>query len=213
MKDKVKFKEFMVGLGLIFDKDIPAPLSSIYWKTLQPYTDQECEKTFNRLISTCKFFPKPAEFLEILKGTTEDNGIQAWQKVMGILGRGGKSADDYQIDKAVNALGGWSYLGQQTYDELKWTEKRFREHYEVISERELIEYPPEVEALLERPKPEIDIEQLKLEAMEYVRIKYGDRIKNKDRDGVEKEIRDFISKKTGNGHDFEIVGSILRDMP
>ena len=135
MRDKKIFKEFMAGLGLLFDKEIPSSLSAIYWRILEPFTDEECEKVFNKLITTCKYFPKPVDFLELLSGTNEDRSLSAWQDVMGALTQGCRLADQ-TINSTVKALGGWDSLERQTYNELKWTEKRFREHFNVVEKRE-----------------------------------------------------------------------------
>ena len=59
MTDKTKFREFMAGLGEVFDKKISDTLSSVYWKSLLPFDDETCIEMFERIISTCKFFPKP----------------------------------------------------------------------------------------------------------------------------------------------------------
>ena len=138
MKNEAKFMEYMTCLGEIHEKKITDSLKDIYWKTLEPFSDEACEMAFNRLISTCKFFPKPAEFIEILAGNKEDNAVLAWQKVMDCLSAGKKSSD-LTIERTVRVLGGWDNLGLQSYDELKWTEKRFKEHYEVVEKRREIE--------------------------------------------------------------------------
>lgn len=152
MKDKKKFMQFMTGLGETFDKKITDTLKDIYWKALEPFDDEDCEVAFNQLILSCKFFPRPAEFMDILKGSDKDNALEAWGQVMDCLGvcnPDNPAKLDENIHQAVRAVDGWHSLAEQSYDDLKWTEKRFLEHYQVIEKRSNLEVltPPKLKAL------------------------------------------------------------------
>ncbi len=135
MKNEIKFKEYMSGLGELFDKKLSDTLKDIYWKALLPYPDKECEIAFDQLIRTCKFFPKPSEFIEIMKGPESDRVLLAWSKVMSALSESTVVHHDKAIEDTIKALGGWEYIGTQTYDELKWVEKRFMDFFPVMEKR------------------------------------------------------------------------------
>ncbi len=143
MKDEIKFKEYMTGLGEIHGKAITDTLKNIYWKVLSPFSDNQCEMAFTKLISTCKFFPKPAEFIEILRGDDKDKALTAWQEVMKVLEQGSSIKNGEVTSQCVHILGGWDHLSVKTYDELQWIEKRFIEHYRGLDkhrELDLLEY-------------------------------------------------------------------------
>ncbi len=200
MKNKEKFQEFMSGLAEIFDKKLTDTLSSVYWKALAPFDDNECVQMFERIISTCKFFPKPAEMIELMEVSPEDNQALAWQEVMEVLRAyhpqlkitSGKP----EIEDAVRALGGWDYLSLLDFDELKWTEKRFKEHYEVAVDKVgqvlLPDINEKVAALIEAPKEKISLEQAQDEALEFFKEIYGGLIPRSKRKQVEREIDAWI---------------------
>jgi len=136
MKNEIKFMELMTGLGELFDKTISDPLKNIYWKILEPFPDEDCEKAFNQIIATCKFFPKPVEFLEILRGRSEDDSTRAWILVDEAMRKHGNySSLDFgepKIHRIVEMLGGWDYLGTITEEEWKWKRKEFESLYQAI---------------------------------------------------------------------------------
>ena len=143
MKNKKKFKEYMTGLGEIFNKEITDTLKNIYWEILKPFTDVQCELAFNKLISTCKFFPKPSEFIKILRGDDNDRSLRAWQGVTKALENGLNNFDDEITNQCIQVLGGWNFLFTRGYEELEWIEKRFHEHYQSLDKRQefdLLEY-------------------------------------------------------------------------
>ena len=85
MKSRKKFSEYIALLSELFDKEITAILRDAYWKILEPYTDPECEKAFKFVISEARFFPKPADFLSVLRGNQEERALMAWVKVDGAV--------------------------------------------------------------------------------------------------------------------------------
>lgn len=139
MKDKKKFKEFMAGLGLLFDKEIQPKLSSVYWQTLEPFSDEQCEKVFNLMILTCKFFPKPVDFLDILQGRSEDKALIAWLKVNKTV----KDYGQYQsvkfgdpvIHSVIDSLGGWGVFQDCDMKEWVWREKEFITRYKAMERK------------------------------------------------------------------------------
>ena len=68
MKNEVKFKEYMATLCELYDRQISKLLTDLYWKILEPFTDEQCEEAFKEIISSCRFFPKPADFREVILG-------------------------------------------------------------------------------------------------------------------------------------------------
>jgi hypothetical protein len=137
MKNERMFKEYMTALSELHGKELSALLNSLYWKTLEPFTDQECEQAFKELIFSAKFFPKPADFLEILKGKDEDQGTRAWIKVIENMRRVGPwesvQFDDPVIHSVLKFMGGWSAIDDWKPSELKWKQKEFERLYVIMS--------------------------------------------------------------------------------
>jgi hypothetical protein len=68
MKNEIKFKEYMTMLCELHDKILSDMMKDLYWKVLEPFTDEECERAFKELIYSTRFFPKPVDLIEILQG-------------------------------------------------------------------------------------------------------------------------------------------------
>lgn len=136
MNNEKLFKEYMTALSEIHNKDLSALLNSIYWETLKPYTDEECERAFKELVFTSKFFPKPADFLEILRGKIEDQGTLAWIQVVKAVRRYGNYPSvrfaDPVIHSVINFMNGWGKIGEWFEDDLKWKEKEFVKLYAIM---------------------------------------------------------------------------------
>jgi hypothetical protein len=139
MKNEVKFQEYMTALGEIHGKIISGLLSDVYWKTLLPFDDEECEKAFKDLIFTAKFFPKPADFLDLLRGKKQDQAALAWVEVVKAVKHIGPyqsvSFSDPAINSTIDAMGGWIRLGDMHEIEEKWKAKEFERLYPIMVQR------------------------------------------------------------------------------
>jgi hypothetical protein len=137
MKNERMFKQYMTALSEIHGKELSALLNSLYWKTLESFADAECERAFKELILSSKFFPKQADFLEILKGKEEDQAARAWIKVVESVRRIGPwesvKFDDPVIHTVLKFMGGWSVTGDWKENELKWKQKEFERLYAVMA--------------------------------------------------------------------------------
>lgn len=149
MNDRKKFAENMALLSDLKNREISKAMADAYFEVLKPYTDEQCLSAFKKIIATSKFFPQPADFLEILGEKTTLTNASAWAEVMRGLNQG-RIPDNPKIQKIISVLGGWDNLSLQSYDELIWIEKRFNEYFADITETEqgLLEYPRSTETQL-----------------------------------------------------------------
>jgi len=139
MKDETKFKEYMTTIGELFDKPMTALLTTLYWKILEPFSDDDCERAFKEVIYSAKFFPKPADFIDILKGNKQDQATEAWIKTVGTIRRIGPyqsvAFDDAVIHDVIQFMGGWPATGDWLEDDLKWKQREFERLYRVMQSR------------------------------------------------------------------------------
>lgn len=66
MKNKDKFKGFMLLIAERDNREISDLLLEAYWETLKPFSDEKCENAFKHVWNNTRFFPKPVDFLEYL---------------------------------------------------------------------------------------------------------------------------------------------------
>ena len=140
MKNEIMFKEYMTLLCELHDRVLSDMMKGLYWKVLEPFTDEQCEAAFKEIIYSNKFFPKPADFTEILRGKKSDQAIEAWILVLGAIKKTGnyKSVEfaDPVIHSVINVMGGWDQLAAtMTTDEEKWKQKEFEKLYQVMERR------------------------------------------------------------------------------
>lgn len=136
MENKREFRKLMAALAEVFDKEITETLLGVYWKVLEPFSDEEAMGSLNRCLVSCRFFPKPADLLESLKGKEEDRATQAWELVDQTMRRVGnyQSVDfgDQKIHRVIELMGGWPYLGTLDENEWKWKRKEFESAYRAL---------------------------------------------------------------------------------
>ncbi len=134
MKDKEKFKGFMMVVGELFDKNISQELLDVYWQILKPFNNDQCEEAFKKVMTTAKFFPKPAEILEhLIRGYTS---LSAWQAALGALKESGPYTsvcfEDRAIHLTIEMMGGWPVFCSMENDQIKWKQIEFEKIYKGV---------------------------------------------------------------------------------
>lgn len=139
MKNKKAFKENMAILSEIHDKKLSDLLIKTYWIFFKNYDDNLALQVFSQAIASCKFFPKPADFLEITKqiapavSPREKANMEA-EKIIQHLQRFGRTVEPEYSDKitAMVMTGRWEYKDwcrNIPTTELKWWKKEFVDCY------------------------------------------------------------------------------------
>ena len=138
------FKQTLLGVGELHGKQITPAMTTIYWQAMKGFTLEQ----FNEGISkhcldpdSGQFFPKPADIVKQLQGTSKDNARAvedrakiAWSVLMDRVARighhGNLELDDKQAIAVVKAMGGWRKLCMITYNDMPWREKEFISLYD-----------------------------------------------------------------------------------
>lgn len=98
-----------------------------------------------------QFIPKPADVIRQLRGTTKDEALTAWQRVIGQVGHVGRYGTPRLSEAesvALGAIGGWQRLCNSQEDELGHLAREFCANFQAIEATErrqdLIGAPSEV---------------------------------------------------------------------
>lgn len=144
MKNKTLFREYMTGLGELFDKKITDILKNIYWKSLEPFTNEQCKEAFDRIMAGSKWFPKPADIIETINSgipKVEDKALMVATAIIANLRTNGSRVFPLEISDDLIAIHlmkhRWPYRSwAETVleSELKWWTKEFCESYRAYSE-------------------------------------------------------------------------------
>ena len=127
MKNLEMFNQQLTGMGEVFNKAITPALAQIYWTSLKEFTDEQVKTAFEQALGSLKFFPKPSELREIIQGTGDEHGHEAWSEIMFCLERGKPPPEE--LHHITRSLGGWGNLKLKTYKDLEFVKRDFMEIY------------------------------------------------------------------------------------
>lgn len=138
MLNKSLFSKNFTGICELFDKQASDTLTSIYYESLKVMTDQEFKTAITRIITTSKFFPKPADFLEAIRMDESAQAILAYEKAVTAGRQHGcyrsVKFDDPAIHSTIELMGGWQQFCLSE-DSRKWQQKEFEKIYPVMLRR------------------------------------------------------------------------------
>jgi hypothetical protein len=121
----------MTTVSEVFDKTLSETLMDVYWKALEPFTDEQCEKAFSEVIVSSRFFPKPVDIIE--KMQKEDKATEAWVQVLKAMQHIGTSNTPKFHDPAINStievMGGWMQFARMEIEDQRWQRKEFEDLY------------------------------------------------------------------------------------
>jgi hypothetical protein len=72
------FGGLMAVLEEVFDKDFTLQRVEIYFRALAAWPIERIKDAVESAVRTLKFFPKPAELIELIEGSPDDQAEQAW---------------------------------------------------------------------------------------------------------------------------------------
>lgn len=147
----IEFKGIMLGLGEYYSREITKTLGNLYWEGLKEYSIEEISSAVTRHIKSPDqgvFFPKIADLIKVLSGTSADAAQVAWSKVDHAIRRVGSyqsvAFDDAIIHRVIADMGGWPPFGQKTEEEWPFIANEFRQRYRGILVQGMngLHYPP-----------------------------------------------------------------------
>ena len=140
--DKQNFRELMIGVGELYNKEITIPLLRIYFNTLKVLSIEDVEIGISKHTANTtsgSFMPKPADIIrqiELCKPSTDDLAEMAWLQIINKIktkGAYGKlDLDDKQAMAAAKNLGTWQSLCHTDSDKIQWKKKEFIEIYKTF---------------------------------------------------------------------------------
>ena len=145
------FRELLGEVHDFYRQPVSSFVADVWWNAMRPYDLDTVRKALSRHVmnpDSGQFVPKPADVVKMLGGTTKDAALVAWSRVQKAIRDFGTWAtvvfDDPVIHRTIEDLGGWTWLGDQSEDELPFVEKRFCDHYRAHKTRGLADYPPKL---------------------------------------------------------------------
>ena len=103
-EDFLKFTEYLLTLGEVFGEQISELRLEAYRAALDGYELPAIESAMRRATATLKFFPKPAELIELMEGSHDDRAGQAWHVLLDAVSDGGNASVKFLDPAAAAAM-------------------------------------------------------------------------------------------------------------
>lgn len=147
--DYKDFHEGISGVMAFYNKNLSKFELDTWWAVLKQYNLEAIQEAFSRHLANTdngQFFPKPADIIRMLEGSTQDTSLIAWTKVDNALRSTGTYSsicfDDPLINKVLHDMGGWIPFGTKSNDEWPFVAKEFQTRYRGYKSRSMIpDYP------------------------------------------------------------------------
>ncbi|WP_290925028.1 DUF6475 domain-containing protein [Halodesulfovibrio sp.] len=136
-----RFAEGMKGMCELHNRAASKPMLKMYFFALAKFDIEDVLRAFVEAVSATKFFPKPAEIIELIQGSPEDVAEFEASKVVNAVRRVGgyrSVAFDNPTTAAVieYAFGGWAKFCCEFLDaNEKWFRKEFCNTYAAFARR------------------------------------------------------------------------------
>lgn len=141
--DFERFREIMVGMGKVYERDVDAVLLDAYWGALHDWSMDDFQSTAKELIATSVHMPRPADFNAMRKKVNAVSGVEAWNFARRhAVSRAGQPPGvtcaelgaHPAIEQVVASLGGLYVLWACPADKLHFLERQFHDRYAEISD-------------------------------------------------------------------------------
>lgn len=158
---RVEFVDLYLAVSAIYKKpwspDVNPVIYDIFYEAVKPYGYDAVKNAFSAHVKNPdngQFMPKPADIVRIIDGTSADNSMQAWSKVVKAIYAAGMYTtvvfDDPVIHLVIRDMGGWIYLCQTDEDELKFRGHEFSNRYKAYKGAgKLPKYPKKLYGIAE----------------------------------------------------------------
>lgn len=131
-QDRKPFATMLATVASLYGRDVTPELTAMYWRALAAYGIDDVRRAFDRHVKNPdagQYFPKPADLIRMLEGSTQDAAAMAWARVeraMRTVG-GYESVDfgDQITHECVTRMGGWIRLCESREDEIQFRFKDF----------------------------------------------------------------------------------------
>jgi len=147
--DKQRFAALITAASEVYGKPLSAGVIGLYWQALARFSIDEIADALRRHIANPdvgQFMPKPADFVRMIEGSSQDAAALAWSQFDDVLRHVGTWRDvvfpDPIIHRVVQDMGGWISFGTKLEDEWPFVARDFQARYRAYKSRGFLpEYP------------------------------------------------------------------------
>jgi hypothetical protein len=135
-QDSSKFAVLIIGIGEVYGKSFTSVTIDIYWSVLKAFRFEEVQTAVYRHLKNPdvgRFLPKPADIIMAMGGTSQNQALLAWTKVVSAIHSVGSytsiAFDDALIHAVIEDMGGWREMCLISLEQLPFVGKDFQVRY------------------------------------------------------------------------------------
>ena len=162
-EDKRAFFDLMMAAGEVYGREVTKPMAAIYFSALANVSIEQIQEAMMAHMQnpdSGQFFPKPADLIKQMTGTTkqqdaaiEDRAAIAWacieRDIRRIGSYGTLKLEDKQALATIKAMGGWQSICQTETSKMEWKRKEFIRMYETFERTPLEALPSSLPGRIE----------------------------------------------------------------
>ena len=155
-RDKDKLYQVLIVTSEFYKHSLSEPVINLYFEVLKQYEIEDIERAIQFHIGNTEigqFFPKPADIIRQISGTSEEKALAAWYQVHEAVKQYGyiytMTFPDPVIHMVVEGMGGWIELCQMETEKVPFYEREFVRQYQMLS-RHPRPYPVKLLGWLDR---------------------------------------------------------------
>lgn len=137
--DSAAFSKALAALAEIFGEALSESRIEGYFLALQDLSLDALTASMAQAAKACKFFPKPAELIELVQGSKDDQAELAWRRLLNALSLVGtyQTVDfqDAALHQTIQQLGGWAecwVIERMEPRDLSFKRQEFKQLYGVF---------------------------------------------------------------------------------
>ena len=144
--DHERFAQVLQVLAEAMGETLAPARVAIYFKVLSRFEIEALERAAYIHIERSKFFPKPAELIELIEGTIDDKAVLAWSRTLRAIETVGtyESVDfgDAILHATITAMGGWTEAWR--WERMDSKEQGYLRHQFCVTYEALTRQPPDM---------------------------------------------------------------------
>ena len=155
-QDLPKFALLITGIGEVYDKTFTSAVIEIYWSVLKSFMFEDVKKAVYSHLENPdvgKYLPKPADIIVAIEGSSQNQALRAWTKVVAAVHRVGRytsvAFDDALILVIIEDMGGWLRLCNVKEEQLPFIKKEFQDRYRGYVVKKPTRYPKYLTGVIE----------------------------------------------------------------
>lgn len=134
--DLARFAALLAGIGELYGKSLSEQWVDLYWRALESFEFEAVQSALQVHVThpdVGQYFPKPADIVRGIVGSSQMQALQAWTQVEHAIRKVGAYQslvfDDPLIHAVLEDMGGWIRLCSMTLSEMPFRANEFQQRY------------------------------------------------------------------------------------